>query len=159
MDKEATCISHDGTALSKLEGFCKHSDIDQYLRLCLPLVCYGASGLDVLNLEAILEENEEEVTPGGYINPAGFLVVATSIGGNAVCFDVNTGNVYWADHGRFSEVRILSVDSKTGEMECYETLPENVIKGMVLLDTSIENFLCELLQDKLEDELEELDMN
>jgi hypothetical protein len=46
----------------------------------------------------LADENMEGVGPGGDINPYGWYVVGTTIGGNAVVVGADDPGVYFADH-------------------------------------------------------------
>ena len=43
-------------------------------------------------------ENAEDVGPGGFINPFGWYVIGTTIGGNAIVVSADDPAVYFADH-------------------------------------------------------------
>jgi hypothetical protein len=144
-------------ALVRLREFLQHPDIADYLRHCVPDDIVGASDIRILPLDAIEQEMADGVAPGSFIRPYGYLVVATSIGGNAVCFHLHSGKVCWADHDSFSSDCISYKDRSSGEWKyLYEYTPANVEKALVLLSPSIERFLIDLLSDRLMKQLEAL---
>src|SRR5206468_12508932 len=103
-------------------------------------------------------EMAEGAAPGSFIRPYGYLVVASSIGGNAVCFHSPSGKVFWADHVSFAPDCISFKDRTTGEWKyLHEYTPQNVAKALVPLDEDIESFLKDLLKDRLTKKLEALD--
>jgi hypothetical protein len=145
-------------ALASLAGFLEQHEIADYLRYCLPEEVIEASGARVLPLSAIQEEMAEGAAPGSFVRPFGYLVVATSIGGNAVCFHSPSGKVFWVDHVSFNTKCISFKDRATGQWKyLYEYTPENVQKALVPLSDNIENFLGDLLADRLTKQLEALD--
>lgn len=149
---------YDDAALNSLAEFLEQPDIASYLRNCLPSEVVGASGVRLLPLGAIEQEMFEDAAPGSYIRRFGYLVVATSIGGNAICFHSPSGKVFWADHVSFNSRCISFKERKTGEWKyLYEFTPENVEKALVLLSDNIESFLANLLADRLTAQLEVLD--
>lgn len=154
--KQSKTCSDD--ALASLAEFLEQPDIADYLRHCAPDEVVGASGVRVLPLAAIEEEMAKGASPGSFIRPYGYLVVASSIGGNAVCLHSPTGKVFWADHTSFAPDCISYKDRSTGEWKYfYEYTPANVQKALVPLSDNIERFLTDLLSDRLTEQLEALD--
>jgi hypothetical protein len=148
----------DDAALSSLAEFLEQPAIGDYLRNCLPVEVLGASDVRLLPLDAIEQEMAEGAAPGSFIRPYGYLVVASSIGGNAVCFHSPSGKVFWADHASFASDCISFKDRITCQWKyIYEYTPENVEKALVLLADDIESFLKDLLADRLTKQLESLD--
>src|SRR5437867_3721239 len=90
--------SLDDTAITRLRGLITRPDVDEYVRYCLPRCSYQASGVGVLDLQDIIEEMHPEAAPGGFIKSFGYLIVASSPGGNVICFQSATGRVFWVDH-------------------------------------------------------------
>lgn len=135
-----------------------HPDVDEYVRYCLPQRSYQASGVGVLDLQDILEEMHPEAAPGGLIRPFGYLIVASSPGGNAVCFQCATGKVFWVDHESFVDGEISFQNRSTDQWEfLHEYSPENVERAMVPLSDNIETFLIALLTDELTARFDDLD--
>jgi hypothetical protein len=86
------------------------------------------------------------------------LIVATSIGGNAVCIHSATGKVFWADHDSFSDDSISYKDRASEDWKyLHEYTPANVEKALVPLSNNIESFFIDLLSDRLTEKLDALD--
>lgn len=150
--------SYDIAALGSLAEFLKNPDIADYLRHGLPQEVVDVSGMRLLPLEAVKGEMAEGAAPGSFIRPYGYLVVATSVGGNVICFHSPSGRVFWADHESFNTKCIKFQDRTTGQWKyLYEYSPENVQKALVPLSDSLENFLGDLLTDRLTSRLDSLD--
>lgn len=145
-------------ALVSLAEFLEQPDISDYLHHCVPDEVVGASDVRVLPLPDIEQEIAEGAAPGSFIRPYGYLVVATSIGGNAICFHSPSGKVFWADHDSFSADSISYKDRSSGEWKYLDKkTPSNVEKALVPLSSNIERFLTDLLSDRLAEQLEALD--
>jgi len=140
----------------RLEAFMVHAQFGEYLASLTPQQVYGASGVRVLPLDAIREEIQQ-LAPGARIFPHGYLPFATSIGGNAVCLHAPTGCVVWADHASFSTDDITYKDRSTGEYRTVPFTPEHITQAVVPLADDFEAFLTDLLHDRLEERLDELD--
>jgi len=148
----------DNATLGQLLNATAHVDVKDYLHHCLPSETYQASQMRVLPLEAIAGEMGEGSAPGSFIRPFGFVIVATSVGGNVLCMHQSTGRVFWADHDTFSDDTIMFQNRRTGNWEyLYEYSAENVEHAMVLLSESMETFLTALLTDQLTAQLDALD--
>lgn len=145
-------------ALVSLTDFLGQPEIAEYLRHCVPDGVVGASDVRVLPLDAIEREMAEAAAPGSFIRRYGYLVIGTSIGGNAICFHSPSGKVFWADHDSFSSDLILCKERSSGEWKyLYEYTAANVEKALVPLSNNIECFLTDLLSDRLTEDLETLD--
>jgi hypothetical protein len=140
----------------QLEQFVDHPQVGEYLAMLTPQQVYAASGVRLLPLDAIREEIQE-LAPGALIFPHGYLPFATSIGGNAICFDAQVGRVVWADHDSFSEDRITCKDRDTGEYRTVPFTPAHIAQAVIPLADDLTEFLGELLHDRLERRLDELD--
>jgi hypothetical protein len=100
----------------------------------------------------------EGSAPGSFIRPFGYLIVATSVGGNVLCLHQTTGRVFWADHDSFSDDMIMFQNQATGSWEyLYEYTPANVERAMVPVSENFETFLNTLLADQLTAQLDALD--
>lgn len=140
----------------QLEPFIGHPQFGEYLASLTPQDGYRASGITVLPLLGIKQE-AQELAPGARLLPHGYLVFATSVGGNVICFDSGSGRVVWADHDSFGEDDITYKDRTTGK---YRTVPfttKNVAQAVVPIADDFAGFLTELLHDRLERRLDELD--
>jgi hypothetical protein len=150
--------AQDNFVLDELLNTTAHPDVRQYLYYCLPFKTYLASEMRVLSLESILMEMGESSVPGSFLRPFGYLIIATSVGGNAVCVHQDSGRVFWADHDSFSDDTITFKNRATGEWKyLYEDSPENVESAMVPLSQTLENFMNDLLTDQLSTKLDALD--
>ena len=134
-----------------------HRGIAGYLSACLTQTGFAASGVRVKSLPQLREENGEGSAPGGFIFPFGYLVVATSVGGNAICFSAGDGKVYWADHTAFDGNEVAIQNRRTQEWSYLPFSETNIPKALELLDDDMGHFLCRLLQDELDADLEALD--
>ena len=134
-----------------------HEDVRDYLTCCLPAERYSASSVSVHNLDRIRGEVCEGAGPGGFIFPHGYVVIASSVGGNAICFHSPSGRVFWADHESFTRESISYKDRATRKWCYLPFTPENIQRAVVQLSDNIEAFLKELLSDKLEKQFDALD--
>ena len=140
----------------QLEAVIGHPHFREYLANLSPQEVYSASGVRVLPLAAIRKEIQE-LAPGARIFPHGYLPFATSIGGNAVCFHVPSGRVVWADHDSFGADDITYKDRSTSSYRTVSFTPEHIAQAVVLLAEDFDVFVADLLHDRLEDQLDELD--
>ena len=103
-------------------------------------------------------EMGEASAPGSFIRPFAYLIIATSVGGNAICVHQATGQVFWIDHDSFSDDMISFRDRTTGEWQyLYEYSDVNVQRAMVPIAEAFDSFLIALLTDKLGAQLDVLD--
>jgi len=140
----------------RLQRFMAHPQFGRYLRALTPVEVFAASGVRVLPLDSIREEIQE-LAPGARLFPHGYMPFATSIGGNAICFHAPTGCVVWADHDSFGADDITYKDRETGD---YRTVPfthEHIAQAIVPLADDFDAFLADLVQDRLQTRLDELD--
>lgn len=153
----ASLVKYDLTELNEFVEYFRDVAIRDYLLSCLTAAGFTASGVYVHNLERIRSEVAPGAAPGSYIFRHGYLVIATSIGGNAICFCSKTGRPVWVDHTSFSEDTISYKDRKTGKWRYLPFAPENMEQAVIPLGHNIETFLIDLLNGKLESKLDELD--
>jgi hypothetical protein len=140
----------------RLEQFIAHPQFGRYLRALTPNEVFGASGVGVLPLDAIREEIQE-LAPGTRLFPYGYMPFATSIGGNAICFHAPTGQVVWADHDSFGADEVTYKDRDTGDYRTVPFTPECIAQAVVPLAGDFDAFLADLMHDRLETRLDELD--
>jgi hypothetical protein len=151
-------IQYDEPLIEGHFGILGNNDVFQYLVACLPHHSYVASQVWVHDLGRMLQENVQAASPGQYIYPLGYLIIATSTGGNAICLHMKTGHVCWADSSYFSEGLISFQDRSSGEwIESFEYTDDIVRRAMVWFEDDIERFLTNLLSDALTEQLEALD--
>ncbi|HKK17732.1 MAG TPA: hypothetical protein VJ952_03540 [Opitutales bacterium] len=104
------------------------------------------------------EENMSGVAPGGYLNPWGFFVIATTIGGNAVVVGENDERVFFSDHTWFGDDEISFEDLR--ESKKWIDLPysrENVIKALYPLAENAIEFEAKIRSGELDRLLDEID--
>lgn len=146
--------------LADLAGFLlpgTNPDVVEYFLHLLPTHTYSASGVRVKNLEGIIEENAPSTAPGGFLFPYGYIVIATSISGNALCVNQRTDAAYWADHDSFASDEVHFEERPSGQRIDLPINPENIAKALVPLEPSLKVFLIELLIDRLTEHLDSLD--
>ncbi len=129
-----------------------------YLRWCVPNQDYFASGLRVLGLGSLLRENLEAASPGQFIFPFGYLTIATSVGGNALCLDGTNGQVVWAAHDSFFDGLITYRDHEGQWVDVQEYSPYNVALAVRVVDRDAERFLWRMLRDEETQRLDSLDL-
>lgn len=85
------------------------------------------------------EENAPEVAPGDHLNRFGWLVVGTTVGGNALVIREDEPGVYFADHTSYSDDEV-GYPNRDGKGWTYEPLTaEGVRRSLVrLADTDAE---------------------
>jgi hypothetical protein len=148
----------DERAIAPIRELLKHTDVEEYARFCLPGKTYRVCGSAVQCLGDIIGEMHPEAAPGGWIGSYGYLIIASSAGGNAVCLQSSTGKVFWADHESFADDSIGYQNRSTGDWVFFEEYSaERVEEAMVPLSESLEEFLTALLTDQLEETLDSLD--
>jgi hypothetical protein len=140
-----------------LKPFLEHPIIGEYLTAFTPTEIYMASDVRVLPLACIRGDIAEGAAPGGYILPHGYLVFATDVGGNAICFCAPSASVVWVDHTSFSDDSINYKNRTTGDWHTVPFTQENIDLAAVKLSDDIPVFLADLLRDRLAKQLEELD--
>ena len=103
-------------------------------------------------------ENTPGAAPGGYLNPYGYVVVATTVGGNAVLLSENDDIVTYADHEWFSEDEIDYCDvNGDGDYHILPYSPENVRLALYELAPDRKTFISELRSKAIDRKLAELD--
>jgi hypothetical protein len=140
----------------KLEASLIHPDVSKYLSNLTTENIYTASGVRVLTIDAIKEEIQQ-LAPSSFLFQYGYLPIASSIGGNVVCLHVPTNRVVWADHDSFGGEEISFQNRVTKEWEYIPFSPDNIEKALVPLAADLKTFLSDLLDDKLQKQLDELD--
>lgn len=131
-----------------------------YLAGCLPAEPFTASGVGIKTAAQIDEENQPWVSPAGVLNRFGFVVVATSIGGNAVVLDLHGPGLFWADRSRFVDAeRLEYIDPRTGGWtDPVEYSREAVRQALDVVDADAVAGLHRLLTDQLTAQLDERDL-
>jgi hypothetical protein len=151
----ANVVTHARVELAEFANVIVNRDVAEYLTECLPDSSYLASSVNVLDLREIRDYVAEGCSPGGFILPFGYVVVAVDVGGNAICFGAD-GQVYWADHSAFTST-ITYHNLERDEWEDWGNYTtEKVKKALILLGDNIEAFLKEFLADRLSQRIEAL---
>ena len=120
----------------RLESFAGHPLIGEYLKTLTPTESYQASGVWVASFQQIRDSAFGQGGPESELFPHGYISIAGSVGGNNVSLHFPSGRVVWADHERTSDI----IDGK-----------------VQVLSEDIKTFLTDLLEDKLEQQLDKLD--
>jgi hypothetical protein len=149
-------IEEHETFNALLEPFIGHPQFGEYLAKLTPQSGYQASGVAVLPLDGIRQE-AQALAPGARLLAHGYLIFASSVSGNSVCFESQSGRVVWADHDSFGRDDITYKDRSTGKYRTVPFTPEHVAQAVVALSDDFEAFLIELLHDRLEERFDELD--
>ena len=116
-----------------------------------------ASGLGLLGSDRVFDENHPDVTPGRMLNKYGFLVLAISIGGNALAVHVESGVVYWAEKSTFFYEGKVALREPSGEYSYQDCSPRAVEEALTKLSDDLGGFLYMLLADELIEKMNELD--
>jgi hypothetical protein len=137
-------------AASRFNVVSSHPGIADYLTHCVSDDVYLASDMRIAGYERLVQENLESAGPGCYIYPFGFVVLATSVGGNAICGDAATGAVYWFDHSQFFDLWITYEDPVTGELEEFDQYSaENIRTAGKKIGDDFGQVMLDLLSDRL----------
>lgn len=130
-----------------------HEDARVYLRGCLPRSPFDTKGLLFLS-SSRLKREIEEFAPGVYIAPFGFVPIATTATGDAICLDGRYGGVVFAAHNWFDEDEICYINFQTGQLDGFDEYTEdNVRFATVMLASNPNEFLDLLMDGKLASQL------
>jgi hypothetical protein len=141
---------HRPSAASAFGKVSHHPDIAAYLTHCVCDEGYVAERLRVSGFSRLLEENRESASPGKLIHKFGFLILATSAGGNALCADAGTGHVYWFGHSQFTDHWITWNDPETGaSKEADEYSADNIRAAGIKVSDSLEQVFHDLFAGEL----------
>ena len=151
-------ISDMGQMLNFSLPFMPKGLLREYLDRCLSIDGFDASGIGFLGVRQLERELIPESVPGGSLLKYGYILIATSIGGNAVVVDSATDLVYWAERTNFSgSMRLCWKDPGSAEYIYGEWTVDNVKTALIDMDYKLDDFIMESLSGKLEDRLDELD--
>ena len=137
-------------------------DAVMYVQYCLTPEGYGASGIGMLGYESLREYTL--TSHWSIIHPFGLYIIASDVCGNAVVVDCRSGHVYYAHHESFCEAEdpIFCPPSRQDYKNpaawhyVHGYSRENVLRGMLPLETDLGRFLKQCLEGLLEEELFEL---
>ena len=104
------------------------------------------------------EENQEDVSPGGWLNPYGYFVIGTTIGGNAVVIGTKDPRVCFADHAWYTDDEI-SYQDVMGDEEWHD-LPyntQNLFKSLCPLSSTRQEFIEKISSGVIDEIIEEID--
>lgn len=121
--------SYTGLELKDIEKYRLPKNIEFFYKEFTPSEIISLEGyVRLLNLEQIIIENSE-LTPGALLIKYGFITFATTIGGNAICIDLNNINnddaqILLADHSIFydKEFSIYKMGKLIDYSLSYETI-------------------------------------
>lgn len=138
------------------------SEVVEYFTRMLVPESYEASGIYIVGRDDLADAMQE--CPTELIASFGFIVVATSIGGNAVVVEARTGDVFWADHDSFNDVTdTISCppplhERKTGDWTYVKGYSlENILRALGRFDMKIAAFLSKCLDGAMEEFLDSID--
>lgn len=117
------------------------SIIDFYKNYEPKEISYLGDGVRLADLEGIKEENSE-LSPGAYLIKYGLLTFATTIGGNAICMDLNHINngeprIVYADHTWFNFNR----DERKVKFSFYH---KDIPRDNIWFTTELNSYLPEI---------------
>jgi hypothetical protein len=143
--------------LSPFEGFLV-GDVGDYLRSCIPTGGCVCSGVRLLPMELLREENLDQRLPGNAIFDQGFLVFATTISGNALCEDRETSKVLLIGSAPFFGDGTIGYQEKRRGQWVEDVVTASHIRGAATeIGEDFGTFLTQLVDDELEAFLEEVD--
>ena len=153
---DPSIIEEHQTFNDRLEAAISHPDVSEYLTGLTTENVYSASGVRVLTIDSIKEEIQQ-LAPSSFLFQYGYLPIASSIGGNVVYLHMPTNRVIWANHDSFCGEEISFQNRVTKKWEYIPFSPDNIEKALVPLAADLKTFLSDLLDDKLEQQLDKLD--
>lgn len=157
-DRGLSLESHSIQEFGLSRNYTVSPEVSLYLEKCLTPDGLTASGVRLHGFKRIVRENSAGVSPGGILLPLGYVIVATSIGGNGVAVDVETGDVYWVNNSDvFSDDDGDFITSPDPSNPYPRATRETVQTIMVHLGSNLEIFLVELLNNELGTVLDRLD--
>lgn len=117
-------------------------DIREFVDCCRAI---GSDEVSFCDAESFADENIDGAAPGGFLNPFGYFVIGTTIGGNAVVVGETDPRVCFADHEWYDDEEI-SYQDLAGDRQ-WRTVPrtaETVRDTLFELATTREQFLASL---------------
>lgn len=84
--------------LFHLLGNAHNNFVDFYLNYQPTKLPRLACNCTFLDIKAMVEQNTD-FEPGCYLRECGIYTFALTIGGHAICIDINSGSIYICDHG------------------------------------------------------------
>ena len=107
--------------------------------------------------QRFVDENAPDAAPGGYLNRCGWLVVGTTVGGNAVVIREDEPEIYFADHTSYDddEVCYPNRDRKGWTYEPFTA--EGVRRSLVRLASNDEAFARLAVSGEMDQQIDLLD--
>lgn len=132
----------------------KYADIASFVEKCSS----HESQIRWCDVERFDGENMPGASPGGNINPHGYFVIGTTIGGNAIVIGDHDGRVCFADHTWYSGDQI-SFQDLAGDRDWHDVdfTTESVAKSLFPLSQTKEEFLNALASGKIDEVIDEID--
>lgn len=129
-----------------------------YLGELMPDRVLIASGMRIVSRENVAEEHEPRAVPGETLLPFGYVVLATSVGGNAVVFSTD-GAALWADRTCFATYgKVLIEDTANGIWQQFPLEANSIRNALIEISRDQVQFMISLLQGDLDEKLELLDL-
>ena len=108
--------------------------------------------------ESFDDENSSGVAPGGYLNPFGYYVIGTTIGGNAIVVSDVDPRVLFADHTWYGDDEINYQDhAGDGAWHAIPMTSDNVRRSLYELAPSRDEFLSRLRDGAVDFQIEAID--
>jgi hypothetical protein len=143
---DAELAASDSAIVAQVTEFNANEDLRQYVDRCLTVDGYAASGVHVAGVQRMLDENNDGAAPGFALFPRGYVTVATSVGGNAICV-YRDGTVWWADHSAFFD-DVVSWRDNAGRWREEPATEQSIRRALKPLSDNFEPFLVQLLRDR-----------
>jgi len=151
---------YDASTIEEAESFNARWDalfaspIGIYLRQEAPRDVEIASGVRLLPIEAIAE-CVQELVPDKILFDAGYIPIASSVGGNCLAYDPRTSMFYWADRSCVNSTEYLYTPNDYAEMPFSEG---NLKKALIFVsDAPVSEFIQRLRSGEYEQQLDALD--
>jgi len=133
----------------------QYSEIETFINQCLPI---SSDEIRWCDEQRFLNENMEHVGPGGFLNPYGYYVIGTTIGGNAIIINHHDNIVSFADHTWYNEDSI-SYQDIAGDNEWYylSYSSANVKKSLFTIAYTYGDFIKMLNNGEIQKLINEID--
>ena len=132
-----------------------YEDIKIYIQTCLKQESKEIRWCDEIRFN---QENQKDVAPGGFINPYGYFVIGTTIGGNAIVVSKHDSRICFADYSWYMDDEIsyedLLVDEEWHDIS-YNN--QNVFKSLYPLASTASEFIEKLASTEIDKILAKID--
>jgi hypothetical protein len=103
-------------------------------------------------------ENDIDVSPGEYLNRCGWIVIGTTIGGNAIAISDKTPAICFADHSWYSDGSVSYQDHGAGgEWRDLPMSDEAIEQSLFVLADNPEQFVLRASSGQLDEVLDRID--